>query len=223
LVRQPANPADEPSLKEQAYHHVKKMILEEEVPANGFLSERNLASKLGMSKTPVRLAIARLEHEGFVRVSPQQGIVVVALSFEEILDFIDFRLALETFVVRSLVGNLGKDQGRLLQENLNEHAKLIRKKGDQREAIVFADMGFHALLASLKNNRQISEALERQQAMLYRVAMRILARHPVRTEQSYLEHQRIVEAILTGKKAKAVSLIEGHILRIKTLLIGPSD
>jgi DNA-binding GntR family transcriptional regulator len=215
--------ADEPSLKEQAYHHVKKMILDEEVPANGFLSERNLASKLGMSKTPVRLAIARLEHEGFVRVSPQQGIVVVALSFEEILDFIDFRLALETFVVRSLVGNLGKDQGRLLQENLNEHAKLIRKKGDQREAIVYADMGFHTLLASLKNNRQISEALERQQVMLYRVAMRILARHPVRTEQSFLEHQRIVEAILTGKKAQAVSLIEGHILRIKTLLIGPSD
>lgn len=220
-MKQPASSINEPSLKEQAYLHVKKMILEEEVPVNGFLSERNLAARLGMSKTPVRLAIARLEHEGFVRVSPQQGIVVVALSFEEILDYIDFRLALETFVVRGLCGTLNKDQVGKLQQNLNEHSKLLHKKGDHREAIVYADMGFHKLLAALQGNRQISHALERQQAMLYRVATRILEKHPVRAEQSFSEHQRIVDAIAAGRKVQAVELIEGHITRIKSLLIGP--
>jgi DNA-binding GntR family transcriptional regulator len=218
-----SKPDPEASLKDQAYLRIKTMILKEDVAPNGFLSERNLAAQLGMSKTPVRLAIARLEHEGFVRVSPQQGIVVVALSFDEILDFIDFRLALESFVVRSLSGNVSKEQVRAMQENLNEHAKLIQKKGDQREAIVYADMAFHTLLATLLGNRQILDALERQQAMLYRVAMRILERYSTRTTESYAEHQLIVDAISKGKKVEAVKLIEGHILRIKTLLIGPSD
>jgi DNA-binding GntR family transcriptional regulator len=218
-----SKPDPEASLKDQAYLRIKTMILNEDVAPNGFLSERNLAAQLGMSKTPVRLAIARLEHEGFVRVSPQQGIVVVALSFDEILDFIDFRLALESFVVRGLSGNLSKEQLRALQENLGAHAKLIQKKGDQREAIVYADMAFHTLLATLLGNRQILDALERQQTMLYRVAMRILERYSTRTVESYAEHQLIVDAISKGKKAEAVKLIEGHILRIKTLLIGPSD
>jgi DNA-binding GntR family transcriptional regulator len=218
-----SKPDPEASLKDQAYLRIKTMILNEDVAPNGFLSERNLAAQLGMSKTPVRLAIARLEHEGFVRVSPQQGIVVVALSFDEILDFIDFRLALESFVVRSLSGNVSKEQLRAMQDNLSAHAKLIQKKGDQREAIVYADMAFHTLLATLLGNRQILDALERQQAMLYRVAMRILERYSMRTTESYAEHQLIVDAISKGKKAEAVKLIEGHILRIKTLLIGPSD
>jgi DNA-binding GntR family transcriptional regulator len=67
--------------------------------------------------------------------------------------FIDFRLALESFVVRSLSGNLSKEQLRALQENLSVHAKLIQKKGDQREAMVYADMAFHTLLATLLGNR----------------------------------------------------------------------
>lgn len=210
------------SLKDQAYQGLKKMILDEKVPPNGFLSERNLAAQFGMSKTPVRLAIARLEHEGFVRVSPQQGIVVVALSFDEILDYIEYRLALESFVVRSLAENISQAQMLKLQESLNQHEKLIQKRADTREAQVYADMGFHKLLASLKGNQQIVNAIARQQAMLYRVAMRIFEKHPGRALSSLNEHQQIVEAIANGQKSQAVELIEKHILNIKTLLIGPS-
>lgn len=214
---------DELPLRDQAYLTIKKMILDEEFAANSFLSERALGEQLGMSKTPVRLAIARLENEGFVRVSPQQGIVVLALSFEEILDYIDFRLALETFVVKQITGALSLEQVQGLRDNIAEQHKLVyRKVPAEREAMVYTDMAFHRYLASLGGNRQIVQALERQQDMLYRVAGRVFQKHPARREQSFLEHQTLVSHIIKGNKAKALELIEGHITRIKTLLISPA-
>lgn len=211
---------EELPLRDQAYRQIKKMILDEDIPVNSFLSERSLAEQLGMSKTPVRLAIARLESEGFVRVSPQQGIVVLALSFEEILDHIDFRVALESFVVKSIAGALHQTQIDALQQTLAAHAELLKNQNVRREEIIFADMAFHRQLATLKGNQQIVQALERQQDMLYRVANRVYQRYPSRREQSFKEHQQLVELIIKGQKERATELIEQHINRIKSLLIG---
>lgn len=207
-------------LREQAYLRIKQLILDEEVRANSFLSERTLAEQLGMSKTPVRLAIARLENEGYVRVSPQQGIVVLALTFEDILDFIDYRLALESFVVRSLAGTLSDAQVQALQAHLETQAQVVHDPQSTRQALVSADMAFHKFLASLKGNRQIVQALERQQEMLYRIAMRIFQKYPGRREQSFAEHQTLSRLIIEGQRRAAVELIEQHILRIKSLLVG---
>jgi DNA-binding GntR family transcriptional regulator len=211
-------------LKEQAYNYIKMLVLNEEVPVNSFLSERSLAEQLGMSKTPVRLAIERLENEGFVRVSPQQGIVVIALSFEEILDYIDYRLALEGFIVRHIAGTLTDLQVAALQANLEEQAHLLRQdSSNKRESLVLSDMAFHRLLAEFKGNKQISQALERQQDMIFRVANRIYQRHPIRVETSYQEHQAIAKAVIEGEKDKAVTLMTEHIQKIRGLLIGSTD
>lgn len=207
-------------LREQAYWRIKQLILDEEVPANSFLSERSLAERLGMSKTPVRLAIARLEHEGYVRVSPQQGIVVLALTFEDILDFIDFRLALESFVVRRLAAAPSPDRAQALEAQLAEQARVVHDPASSRQALVQADMAFHKFLAALLGNRPILQALERQQEMLYRIAMRIFQKHPDRREQSFAEHRALCRFIAEGQQAEAVALIEQHILRIKSLLVG---
>ncbi|WP_276958861.1 GntR family transcriptional regulator [Allomeiothermus silvanus] len=206
-------------LREQAYWRIKQLILDEEFPANSFLSERSLAERLGMSKTPVRLAIARLEHEGYVRVSPQQGIVVLALSFEEILDYIDFRLALESFVVKSLAATPNPARAQALEAQLAEQARIVRDPTSTRQTLVQADMAFHRFLAALLGNRPILQALERQQEMLYRIAMRIFQKHPNRREQSFAEHQTLCRFIASAQQAEALALIEEHILRIKSLLI----
>ncbi|MBO1437409.1 GntR family transcriptional regulator [Meiothermus sp. CFH 77666] len=207
-------------LREQAYWRIKQLILDEEAPANSFLSERGLAERLGMSKTPVRLAIARLEHEGYVRVSPQQGIVVLALSFEEILDYIDFRLALESFVVRNLAASPGPERTEALKAQLAEQARVVHDPSSSRQALVRADMAFHKFLANLLGNRPILQALERQQEMLYRIAMRIFQRYPDRREQSFAEHRALCRLLAEGRQAEAVALIEQHIVRIKSLLVG---
>lgn len=200
---------------------IKKLILNEEIAVNSFLSERRLAEQLGMSKTPVRLAVERLENEGFVRVSPQQGIMVLALSFEDILDYIDYRRALEGFVVKQLCGNLTRAQADLLQENLEEYDRILEREDapDKQDALVLKDMAFHRLLFSIWGNRQLSQALGRQQDMMYRVASRINQRFPSRPGEAHLDHIAIADAIVAGQQHEATLLIDEHITKMKTLLI----
>src|SRR5262245_38160255 len=82
---QPVAPA--PGLmKERAYAEIKRRLLKNEYPPMSFLSERLLVAQLGMSKTPIKAALERLEAEGYVTVSPQQGIVVRELTVHEIAD-----------------------------------------------------------------------------------------------------------------------------------------
>ena len=78
----------------------------------------------------MRSAVERLENEGFLSVSPQQGIVVRALSAEEIRNHFDLRMALETFVVRRLTGTLTAAQ----------HAQLAAKLGDHERALATGDV-----------------------------------------------------------------------------------
>src|SRR4051794_4236895 len=81
-------------LKDEAYEKIKGRLLEGDYAPGSFLSERQLAENLGMSKTPVKAALERLESEGFIAVSPQQGIVVRELSVREIADQYEIRAAL---------------------------------------------------------------------------------------------------------------------------------
>src|SRR5215510_9474028 len=91
-------------LKERAYEEIKRRLLNNDYPPRSFLAERQLAEQLGMSKTPVKAALERLEHEGFITVSPQQGIVVREMALHEIVDQYEIRTALETYIVRAVAG-----------------------------------------------------------------------------------------------------------------------
>ena len=71
-------------LKDDAYERIKHLIQTQVFKPGTFLSERELAARLGMSKTPVRSALERLQSEGFVQISPQQGAVVREPSLNEI-------------------------------------------------------------------------------------------------------------------------------------------
>src|SRR6266567_4439531 len=91
-------------LKDRAYELIKQRLLNNDYPPGSFLSERQLAENLGMSKTPIKGALERLESEGFITVSPQQGIVVRELSVHEIADQYEIRGVLESYTLRSLAG-----------------------------------------------------------------------------------------------------------------------
>ncbi len=208
-----------PALREQAYQRLKRLILDEQISPNSFLSERGLAELLGMSKTPIRLALARLESEGFVRVSPQQGIVVLALSFEEVLEHIDYRLALESFVVRQLAGELSPSQTQALEAELARQQQILEQEKPNQAQFIEADMAFHRQLAQLLDNRQILQAIERQQDMLYRIASRVYLKHPQRRAESLAEHRQLVAYLASGQQAEALDLIERHIRQIMHLLV----
>lgn len=218
----PRDEGREVSLKERAYSELKELILSGELQVNSFLSERRLAKQLGMSKTPIRLAVERLESEGFLLVSPQQGIVIKDLSLEEILDYIDYRAALESFVVRRLAGELSERQVDTLKSLVDrQFQELGNTRGEDSKAhLVDLDREFHLAFCRILGNRQILAAMERQSDMLFRVADRVFRTHPARLEQSFEEHRELVAAVEKGEADRAAQLVSEHIGKIKRLMVG---
>ena len=204
-------------LKDKAYEVLKQLILDWTFKPGTFLSERQLAIRLGMSKTPIRSALERLEHEGFVTISPQQGIVVREFSLEEIVDLFDIRVALETFVVKALSGRLSPAFRTRLEENLERQFEATQT-GDV-VAATRLDADFHILLCEAHGNQEILRTMLHLRDKLYRVVYRILNHDPQRIATSYDEHRAIGSAVIDGQGDLAAELIAKHLEWGKRALI----
>lgn len=204
-------------LKDEAYDTLKARILDEVYKPESFLSERRLSEELNYGKSPVRHAVQRLHTEGFVTVSPQQGIMVKALSFDDILEHFEIRIALEHHIVRRLAGNLTGEQAAQLQDFLDRQRESLDECEPRDAARLNAN--FHMRLCDFLGNKQISKVMEHQYDMLYRVIKRIYERQPERRYQSYNEHRALAAAIIGGDEAEAIALVEKHIEESKHFII----
>ncbi len=206
-------------LKDKAYSRIKERILSDKFSPGSFLSERQVASWLGMSKTPIKAAFERLEHEGFISVSPQQGVVVRDLNIHEIADHFELRVALESFVARNIAGRLTSEQIQLLKENLEAQKRSIENENVSES--VFLDGSFHALICSFLGNQEMNRVINDLKDKIYRVVSRVFTRHPKRPVTSYAEHKRIANAILKGEADRAANLMTAHLENGKQFLLLP--
>ncbi|MDP6036931.1 MAG: GntR family transcriptional regulator [Candidatus Latescibacteria bacterium] len=204
-------------LKDRAYEDLKGLILQEVFPPGSFLSERQLTSQLDMSKTPIRAALERLESEGLVTVSPQQGILVREVPLHEIVDIFDVRIALECFVVKNLAGNLTEEQWHQVNESLNAQDTCAEGADVQRCTMLDAD--FHLMLCSFLGNREIVATMCRLRDRLYRIALRVMRHDVGRMKTSCDEHRRIANSIYDGDSVGAVAHVEAHLTYGKQVLV----
>jgi DNA-binding GntR family transcriptional regulator len=196
-------------LKERAYGAIKKWIQDSTFAAGDFLSERRLANLLGMSKTPVKAALERLEQEGFVAVSPQQGIVVRQLSVQEIADQFELRKALETYVVQAIAGSLSNKDLAAIERNLRQQAAAASKGAVAR--LVELDAEFHLLLCKIFGNKAIIDCLMQHRSKMHRVIFQVMSQAPGRLMDAVQEHEAIFTAIKNGSPVRAVRLVEKHL------------
>jgi DNA-binding GntR family transcriptional regulator len=206
-------------MKERAYTEIKRAILGGDFPPGSFLAERQLANQLRMSKTPVRAALERLEAEGFVTTSPQQGVIIRDLTVHEIADHYEIRAALETYVVRALAGRLSRNQGERLQQNLQAQAAL--RGGDDGAQAVALDAEFHTLFCEFLGNREILRVMAQLREKIQRVIRKVFQINPGRFASSYEEHRAIADAVIGGDAALAARLMEEHLEYGKKCLLSP--
>jgi GntR family transcriptional regulator, rspAB operon transcriptional repressor len=204
-------------LQDRAYAEIKGLVQDGTFAAGSFLSERQLAVRLRMSKTPVKNALVRLEIEGFVAVSPQQGIVVREISVGEIGDILDIRVALETYVVRRLAGRLTAAQTEKLRSNLKAQEAAV-KAGDMAE-LTRVDADFHVLLCSFAGNAEIAQVMSRLRDKLHRIILHIMRQAAGRPAAAVAEHAAIVDAVVKGRGDRAAKLMEKHLEYGKRFLL----
>jgi DNA-binding GntR family transcriptional regulator len=206
-------------LKDRAYAEIKQRILQGDYAPNSFLSERHVATQLAMSKTPVRAAFERLELEGLVTISPQQGIIVRDLSIHEIAELYELRAALEGYLVRTLAGQLSPEQVGRLQANLEEQEVNCGTRDVPR--CVALDTEFHGLFCEFFGNSEIRRIMARSREKIHRVIAQVFRLNPTRATTSYLEHRAIAEAVIQGDAALAARRLEEHLEYGKRCLLSP--
>lgn len=204
-------------LKERAYDEIKRYILSTDFPPGTFLAERQLAAQLGMSKTPVKAALERLELEGFITVSPQQGIVVRDLSVQEVVDQYEIRVALETYALRTVAGRLTAEQVATLRANLKAQQRLLGSANV--EEMTTLDAAFHRLFAEFLGNQEVLRVMGQLRDKMQRIITKVFRLNPGRIDTSYEEHLAIAEAAIAGDGERAAKLLEAHLARGKQMIL----
>jgi len=198
------------TLKEKAYIELRKSILNGDLKPGEFLTERMLVEMLGMSRTPIRSALERIDVEGLAKYTPNKGLVVSEISVTQVVEFFDFRMAIEGYIAKRLATRAWSEaEIASLRDNLREQVRCVEANDFAR--FTAADAAFHRLLADVYDNAEIARTMERLQDMLYRMALRVLRKDLSRIRTSYEDHLRIFELILDGRGEEAAALMEEHL------------
>jgi DNA-binding GntR family transcriptional regulator len=206
LIRRPA------TLAEIALQQIRTSIVEGTLPLGSALSEGQLATSLGISKTPVREALAQLRMEGLVTIVPQSGTFVFTPSAAEVSEICLFRQTLETAALRlSIAGNRLR-----LIDGLAEVCVGMDKAhaaGDESTYLQL-DGAFHELFFANAGNRYLADAYARLMPKVKALRTHLAAR-PEHTH-CYEEHMQILDAIRRRKEREYMEILSRHIVRIHT-------
>ncbi|MEM6332640.1 MAG: GntR family transcriptional regulator [Planctomycetota bacterium] len=149
------------ALQDSAYRRIREMIFRAEIKTGELYSEAKIAELLGMSRTPVRGALAVLSREGLIEISPQRGFCVRLIPKEEMREIFELRLALETKIAVDLAGRVSDVDFAPLTENI-ERTKAAMVNGNKSQFLEVSTefhyeiarmAGFHLAVDVLKNLR----------------------------------------------------------------------
>jgi len=210
-------PVRQPPAVERVYGHVKQAVLDRRYQGGTFLTEGELAEIVGVSRTPVREALLKLEVEGLIRLYPKKGALVLPVSAQEIADVVETRLLVEEFSARKVVPASAVLIGRL--EELLEVQRQAAGDGDPA-AFSVADRSFHAEIVRHAGNEILSQLYDRLRDRQLRMGVALLEAHPDRVAKSIADHGELLEAIRAGDTDGAAASVGRHVGRVQTLARG---
>ena len=207
--------APETSFKNKAYEALKEAILKMDIystPEPVMLDERALSERLGVSRTPIREAIAMLEQDGFVKTVPRRGIIVVRRTKNEIVDMIRAWAALESMAAR-LATQVADDADIASLHGLVDtfsSAEVGAHMGEYSDA----NIRFHAAIINLSGCKLISDITNGLFMHVRAIRQRTIFEKD-RARRSIVDHKEIVEALETRNSERAERLVREHTLKLR--------
>ena len=203
-----------------AYNALRQAILSNELKPGARLNVEELATQLGVSLTPVRGAIQRLETEGLVDTHPRSGTFVATLSMQDVEETFQIRCALECLAAELGAVRMSPEELRGLRGLLKELRKPMKDRAG-REAHERLNSEFHAAILRGSGNRRLEEMYSALNAHI-KIA-RIHASESdwnARQRQETLEHEDILAGLESGDARAATEALRTHIYRAKDALLG---
>jgi DNA-binding GntR family transcriptional regulator len=202
---------------EQAYVEIRRRILDNYYAPGHHVLEHELAADLGMSRTPVREALVRLQNERFVQLIPRHGMRVVPLSIQELREVYEVLTSLELTAIERLVrAELDKESLAAIEKSVDEMDAAVRKK--DVDAWAKADERFHRTLVTLCGNQRLAAMVEMLWEQGHRARMTTV-RLRASLEQSNREHRALLDAIRRGDWRQARARHAKHRARAMTEIL----
>ncbi|PWC28620.1 GntR family transcriptional regulator [Teichococcus aestuarii] len=198
----------QPTAAGQAHARLKAMILDNLLPPGAQLLEGELALRLGLSRTPVREAMVRLEQEGLVAITPRHGMRVLPIAAADMREIYEVLTSLEPMAAELLARRPepAAGLGRLEQACGAMEQALAAQ---DRPAWAEADEAFHLGLAELCGNRRLAGMVMQVWEQSHRARLFTLHQRPL-PARSTAEHRRVLEAIAAGEPERAHALYRRH-------------
>ncbi len=198
-------------LKDRVYRHLRDGIIDGTYDTGAALREVEIASRLGVSKTPVREAFVRLEKDRLVELIPYRGAVVAGYSAADLQEISEIRQLVEGDCARSAAANATEEEIAELERNLQQSRDALAKGKVAQVAKLFDT--FDQLIYRHSRNNWLTELVENLEGHQRRIG-RLTVAIPGRLERSVDQHQQIVEAIRARNERRAEHDMRSHVASV---------
>ena len=195
-------------LRDVVFNTLRKAILRGELKPGERLMEIQLANKLGVSRTPIREAIRKLELEGLVLMIPRKGAEVAQITEKNMQDVLEVRKALEELSVQLACERITPEQVEEMKMAAEDFRKVL-KSADVTK-IAEADVKFHDIIFAATNNQRLITLLNNLREQMYRFRVEYLKQKEC-YPQLLEEHDKLIALISGGEVEEACELMGCHI------------
>lgn len=207
-------------LREIVYEQLKIQILTGKIAPGTRMMEVELAGDLGVSRTPVREAIRKLEKEALVVIEPRRGAYVSDVSVKEMVDTLVVREDLEALAASLTAKRITKEELEGLEKKVTDYSEAIAS-GDM-EQIIRADESFHHKIVALSGNKALIQLFSSVQELSLRFRY-LYYEDFTRYENMPVEHKEILEAIKTGDGDAARIVSDNHVKKLKEFVVNEGE
>lgn len=196
-------------LRDVVFNTLRQAIISGEFAPGERLMEIALAERLGVSRTPVREAIRKLELEGLVVMIPRKGAEVAQITEKDLRDSLEVRCNLEELAVKLACERITEEGEEKLKMALANFKNAIQEQNLQK--IVDTDIAFHDVIFEVTQNQRLMQIASNLREQVYRYRVQYIKDsklHPILEE----EHRMIVDAIIEKDVVNAVKVMKKHII-----------
>jgi DNA-binding GntR family transcriptional regulator len=210
----PSDGPDAVSLRQKStdrvYSALRQKVIDSELSPGSQLLEQELAMKLGVSRTPLREALVRLENEGLLEIIPRHGVRIIPMSVADMKEIYQVLVSLESAAAAALASQAPSDAALNELDAIFDRMDELLKTSDIT-SWALEDERFHLKIVELAGNRRLREIVSNcwDQAHRARMFTLRLQTHP-QPAQSMKEHRQIITALRKRDAARAESLLRSH-------------
>lgn len=195
-------------LRDVVFNTLRKAILTGELKPGERLMEIHLANRLGVSRTPIREAIRKLELEGLVIMIPRRGAEVAQITEKNLKDVLEVRRALDALCVELACDRISSDEEEQLRDACDEFERATETK--DATIITKADVEFHDIIVQATGNQRLIQLINNLSEQMYRYRFEYI-KDENRHDNLISEHRMIYEGIVNRDKEKAAQAAKLHI------------